>query len=344
MSAVQAWLDVMPGETRAIIAREGRFERLIIHRDDDAPGHRLGARVIGRVAAVEPSLGGAFVDIGHGPPFAFLPLKAGERAAQGARIEGVIVSEPRASKGPVLRLVGPAEGEPRLLAPGPDMAALLRAHAPDATPITGVEAIQAAWDAEEEALSGGELFAEQGVDLAVERTRAMIAVDVDYVGARGRDPKRDRARANLFALHQAARMIRLKNWGGLVSVDLAGNRHDGEALSRAARQAFAPDGDVVIGPVTRFGVMQLSLPWTQKPVEERLNDPAGRPSLATRALDVVRRLNHAALSDRSIPSLVARCAPDEAEIAAPLAARLGPRTRVEAHAGAPPGQATIEES
>lgn len=343
MSGLEAWLDVMPGESRAVIAREGRFERLIIHRDDDIAAHRLGARVIGRVASIQPSLNGAFVDVGHPPPFAFLPLKGNVRVNEGARVEAVVTAEPRGGKGPVIRLVGPGEGAPRLLSPGADLAALLERHAPGTPPQTGLNAIRAAWDAEEEALADGALFAEQGVDLAVQRTRAMIAVDVDYVGARGRDPKRDRARANLFAVEQAARIIRLKGWGGLVSVDLAGTRHDGDALVQAARRAFAPDGDAVIGPVSRFGVLQLGLPWTRTPVEERLKDAGGRPSAHTRALDVVRRLNHAALSDRSAPLLLARCAPEEAVIAAPLAARLGPRTAVRADPAVAPGHAEIME-
>lgn len=345
MSRFEAWLDVMPGETRGIVARDGRFERLIIHRDDDVPNHRLGAHVAARVTGVDVSLGGAFVDVGGGPPFAFLPLKRDHRLTEGARIEAVVTVEPRGGKGPAIRLIGPAEGEPRLLTPGPDMNEILGRLAPDTTPIQGVAAIQAARDAEEEALAEGAVFAEQGVDLAVERTRAMVAVDVDHAGARGRDPKRDRARANLFAMEQAARLIRLKGWGGLVSIDLAGTGHDGEALTKAARGVFAPDGDVVIGPVTRFGVMQLALPWTRTPVEERLNGAAGRrPTLATRALDVVRRLNQAALADRTVPVFVARCAPEEAAIAAPLAARFGPRAVVRADSAVAPGRAEIEEA
>ncbi len=345
MSRFEAWLDVMPGETRGIVARDGRFERLIIHRDDDVPNHRLGARVAGRVTRIDMSLSGAFVDVGGPSPFAFLPLKRDHRLTEGASIEATVSVEPRGGKGAVVRLIGRAEGEPRLLAPGPDMKALLARYAPDAAPIEGVAAVQAARDAEEEALADGAVFAEQGVDLAVERTRAMVAVDVDYMGARGRDPKRDRAQANLFAIEQAARLIRLKGWGGLVSIDLAGTGHDGDALTKAARRAFTPDGDAVIGPVTRFGVLQLALPWTRTPVEERLNGAARRrPTPATRALDVVRRLNHAALADRAVPAFVARCAPEEAAIAAPLADRLGPRTAVRADPAVAPGRAEVEEA
>lgn len=343
MSDIEAWLDVMPGESRGVIARAGRFEHLFIHRDDDPPVHRLGARVIGRVVRVDLSLNGAFVELGHGALPAFLPIKAGEPLVEGAGIEAVVTAEPRRGKGPVLRMIGAAEGQPRLLSPGPDLISLLERHAPGVAPMTGTGAIQAVRQAEEDALSSAVLFADQGVDLAVERTRAMIAVDVDYVGARGRDTKRDRNRANLFAINQAARMIRLKGWGGLVSIDLAGTRHDGDAMIEAARRAFATETDVVIGPITRFGVFQLSLPWRWTPIEERLLEADGQRSLPTRALDIVRGLNYVALSNRSVPAFTARCSPEEAKIAAPFAARLGPRAIVRADPSVTTGAAAIEE-
>ena len=56
------------------------------------------------------------------------------------------------------------------------------------------------------------------------------------------------------------------------------------------------------------------------------------------------RLNHAALSDRSVPRFIARCAPEEAAIAAPLAARLGPRVSVRADPAFAAGNAQIDEA
>ena len=43
----------------------------------------------------------------------------------------------------------------------------------------------------------GDFFADLALDLAVQRTRAMIAVDIDYAHLPGQDPKRGRQRANV---------------------------------------------------------------------------------------------------------------------------------------------------
>jgi len=51
MAGVEVFLDAAPGETRGMVFRDGRACSLIIHRDDDRPEHRLGARVVGRPMA-----------------------------------------------------------------------------------------------------------------------------------------------------------------------------------------------------------------------------------------------------------------------------------------------------
>jgi Ribonuclease G/E len=210
------------------------------------------------------------------------------------------------------------------------VAETLAALAPGVEPLTGAAAIRAALEAEDEALAPGALFAHLGVRLAVERTRALVAVDIDHAAAPGRDGRRDKGRANRDGLMQAARMIRLKGWGGLVAVDLVGTGHDGAAMLAAARAAFGAGLDVAYGPVNRFGVMMLSLPWRTTPVEERLRGPDGTPGPATRAIDAVRRLRLALAEDTTTPYLTLRCPPAVAAAAEPLAARLGPRARVRA--------------
>ena len=220
---IEAWLDETPGETRGIVARDGRYERLIIHRDSDAPGRRLGARSVGRVSALEPGLGGAFVELDGLPTDGFLPLKGGARVAEGQAVEVEVIAESRAGKGPTLKLIGPSEGAPRLLTTGPSVRDWLARWAPGVRPVEGAEAIQAGLEAEEEALGSGAGLPELGLDLSVERTRALIAVDVDHEGGGARV----KAEANRRALIEAAELIRLKAWGGLVVVDLVGSGHDG---------------------------------------------------------------------------------------------------------------------
>lgn len=341
MSEIEVFLDDTPGEVRGVVSRDGRFERLLIQREDEPPLNRLGARVVGRVLEPEGAFKAAFVDIG-GDKAGFLPLGKGESIRTGDVIEAEVTAEPRETKGPVLRKIGAGVGKPRLVAPGPDVVERLRILAPGVTPITGVAAIQASWDAEEEALAASDFFAEWALDVAVQRTRALIAVDIDYVHLPGRDARKGRARANREGLKQAARLIRLSSWAGLIAVDLVGTALDPNQISIMAREAFASD-DATFGPLSRFGLLQLALPWRGRPVDEILNAPDGRRSSTTRAIDVARHLRHAMLSDTTVPRFIARCAPEETELAAPLVARLGPRASFAADSSLAPGRFVIEE-
>ncbi|MNE88864.1 hypothetical protein D3C80_1862120 [compost metagenome] len=90
--------------------------------------------------------------------------------------------------------------------------------------------------------------------------------------------------------------------------------------------------------------MQLSLPWRRTPLDERLLDAAGRSTLQTRALAVVRQLRLALLSDSATPRLLARCSPEEAARAAPLVEALGPRAGLLADPSVAAGAVRIEEA
>ena len=341
--SVEVFLDDTPGEVRGVVVRDGRFEHLLIQREDDVAEHRLGARCVGRIAEVHPGLKGAFVDLGPIVP-GFLPFRGQDRLAVGQKVEVEVTAEPREGKGPTLRLIGAGEGGPRLLAPGPTVAETLTRLAPGVEPVTGLAAIQAGREAEEEAGWPGERFPDTGLDLTVERTRALIAVDLDLAPAPGVSfGAPARTRANRQGLHAAARRIRLKGWGGLVAIDLIGTGQDGDAVMAAAKQAFGGDPDVVFGPVNRFGVLQLALPWRRTPLEEVLNGRDGRRRPEQRAQDAVRSLRHSLLSDTTVARIRLRCAPDEAALAGPLVARLGPRAHLIADPAVAPGAFTREE-
>ena len=341
---IELFYDDTPGEQRGLVARNGRFEQLLIHREGDPEAGRLGARSIGRVAAVEPGLSGAFVDLGADPPYAFLPFERGRQLRVGELLEVAVTAEAREHKGPVVRRLADGQGPPRLLTPASELKTALAAVAPGVEIQTGVAAIQAVWDAEEEALGQGALFAEFGLDLAVQRTRALIAVDIDYAPLAGRDARKGRALANREGLKQAARLIRLNRWGGLVAVDLVGTAPDGAAVTALAREAFAWQPAAAFGPVSRFGLLQLRLPWRETPLEEHLGRPGSERATQTQAIDLARRLRHACLSDTTLPRLVARCSPHVAQRAAPLVARLGPRAGLIVDPAVRPGAEPIDEA
>ncbi len=341
---IELFYDDTPGERRGVVARNGRFEQMLIQREGDPEAMRLGARSVGRVVAVEPGLSGAFVDLGGEGPHAFLPFERNHVLTVGQTLEVVVTAEPREAKGPVLRRLGAGEGAPRLLEAAPDLLDALTALAPGVEVQTGAAAIQASWDAEEEALGQGDFFAETGVDLAVQRTRALIAVDIDFAPLPGRDSRKGKAAANREGLRQAARLIRLKRWGGLVAVDLIGTVLDGAAVTLQAKEAFAWAPDASWGPVSRFGLMQLSLPWRHTPIEEALGRPGSDRALQSEAIDLTRRLRHALLSDTASPRRVGHCRPALMQRAAPLIARLGPRAGLRQDEAVRPGAETIEET
>nr|WP_314435517.1 ribonuclease E/G [uncultured Brevundimonas sp.] len=340
---LEVFLDETPGETRGALMRDGRYTHLLIHREGDCPQTRLGARSVGRVIEVNPGLRGAFVDVGADSPV-FLPFPRNDRLMQGQRLEVVVIAESRGGKGAAVRRLGPGEGPPRLLETAPPIALQLQRLAPGVESVTGIEAIDAVLEAEDEALSRTHVFTNAGIDLSIERTRALVAVDVDHAPKAGRDPKQGRAIANHEGLRQAARLIELRNWAGLIVIDLVGGAQDGEAQLKAARAVFAHEPQAVFAPLSRFGLLQISLPWRRTPIEEMLLGADGRATVQTRAISLVRRLRRQMLADTAAPRLRIRCAPEEAAIAGALAARLGPRASVLADAAVAVGRGHIEEN
>jgi Ribonuclease G/E len=123
----------------------------------------------------------------------------------------------------------------------------------------------------------------------------------------------------------------------LVVIDLAGRGHDGDALGRAAREAFHPDQPgVSIGPISRFGTIELVKPWRERPVAELLNDDSGRLSATSVALRLVRALERegrvspgARLDARAAPEVIAATEPYRLA----LAERLGERFRLSPEPG-----------
>ncbi|MET0295545.1 MAG: ribonuclease E/G [Phenylobacterium sp.] len=337
MSERRLFLDVCAGEQRAVVLLDGRPERLLIRRDGEAGDLLLGARHRARVRRVEPALGSAFLELGGGAE-AMMDFRPDARPVQGQALEVEIRSEPRAGKLALVRPLGEAAGPPALLAPPPDLAEQLQALVPSAFVETGREARAAADEAEAEALET--VFAlEGGGSLAIEPTRALTAVDVDVGARQGHGAKQVARQANLTALREAARLLRLKGLGGLVVVDLAGRGHDGTALLGAARAAFAPDNPgVAMGPIGKFGTLELVIPRRARPVVEQLCGADGRPTARTLAQRLVRMAEREAAADPGAQfelgcgEAVGR---EAGPLVAALTARIGARASLAVDPGAP---------
>jgi Ribonuclease G/E len=338
MSARALFLDVGPGESRGVVTSGDQPERLLIARRGDAQVQALGAIAVGRVTAVDRAAELAFVDLGEGPPGVVNLTRETGRLVEGAAIEVQVRAEARSGKGANLRWLGPSQGRPRLVQAPQPLEDQLRAFAPDAVMQTGAAARAVADAAQDEVMTQG--FALRGGGrIWVEPTRALTAIDVDLGGAGPSPAKKATRVANLEALAEAARVLRLKGLGGLVVFDLVGRGHDGPAMVAAARTAFAPDNPgVAVGQVSRFGTLELTVPRRARPALDILMDETGRLSPRTLGFCLLRALEREALADRGArlegvgaPAVVASAREDLAD----LHARLGARIALRAEPGRP---------
>lgn len=327
MNSRRLYLDDAPGEQRGVVTLDGRPERLLIQRSA-LPSPMVGELWAARVRRIDRSLATAFLDLGHGSETLLNLTGDALRLTEGALISVEITSPTRRGKGPVARFHGLEEGQPRLLASAPTLEAQLKTFAPQQTIMTGSLAREVADLAEAQVLAV-EHRMPGGGSIAIETTRALIAIDVDLGARGGGDPRRAMRQANLAAISQAARLIRLKGLAGLVVMDLIGKGQDGEAIAGAVKTAFAPDQPgVVVGPISRFGTLELAIPRRQAPTIELLCDETGRLTNTTLALRLMRMAEQEARADPGARlSLI--CAPSVAHaveaLLPDLAARIGPR-------------------
>jgi len=333
MSGRALFLDSGPGEDRGVVTLDGRPERLIVVRAATPAVQVLGARSVARVRRIERGLATAFLEMTEGPDAVLALSGEGANLAEGAVIEIEVAAEPRRDKGAVARLIARAEGAPRLTRAAPSLAERLAAFAPGQKPVTGLAAREAADAAEAEALTALHPLPGGG-SIAIEPTRALVAIDVDLGerGGRGGQAKHLAPAANLAAIDAAARLIRLKGLGGLIAIDLVGAGHNGPAIAARATTAFAADGPgVSIGPISRFGLLQLVIPHRATPIADRLCEADGAPTALTVALRLLRGVEREAWADGGA-RLLARCAPVVSEAAAPyigeLAGRIGARFEI----------------
>ncbi len=338
MSERRAYLYKGVGETVGVVTLDGRPERLFVAWPSDDPLDAEGVRGVARVKKIEKAFASAFVALPGGRDV-ILPLRPDMPALiEGGLVEIEIKTASRAGKAAVARFVAEGEGEPRVIEAAPTIEARLRQHVKAGSPTMGDKALLAVEEAEADALAT--IFAlPGGGDIAVEPTRALTSVDVDLGAREASDSKRAARQANMAALSVAARVLRLKGLGGIVVFDLVGRGHDGQALTTAARNAFAPDNPGVgIGAISKFGTLEMIVPRRAPPILDRLlaqNGGAANPGPNPRY--VARRLARALEREgRADPGgrLTARCTPAvaeafAAELDAGVAERLGRRFVVE---------------
>ncbi len=103
-----------------------------------------------------------------------------------------------------------------------------------------------------------------GGEIVIDETEALTAIDVNTGGHRGKDGAKDGSfitQANLEAVTEAARQIKLRNLGGLIMIDTIDmkNPKDRKKVFEALRDAMEDDrAKHQILPISQLGVLQMT--------------------------------------------------------------------------------------
>jgi len=273
------------GEDRAAVY-EGR--RLVeVHLDrpwQTTP--RTGDVYSGRITSVDPSVAGAWVDIGAQAAPALLPFAAQKnmpRLAEGQGVEVSILRSQIGPKGATLRYLAEREGKVGLVKKL-TLKERLSLRFPDIT--FDEAAVNAVDSACENALA-----LPGGGSITLEQTQALLAIDVDKGSA-------DSAAA---AANEAAKLIasqlRLRGLGGLVVIDFPNLRQPKQrkTLETVFADACEADPNVTkFNSLSRFGVIEMTRAKPDLSLDDMLNTRFGEPMVETQALRALRRLTREA--------------------------------------------------
>lgn len=292
MPAARILQEVCAAETREVALDETnrpvavRLTRLT----EDRP-IRIGQQVTGRLRQISLSQGGGFVELDDRGGEAFLRLQEGHGLTEGQSLSLQVAAEPR-------------EGSK-----------LARVALPNRTP--GVPS-SGLWDtAEVEHVDPGDQTVAMAFDMAVsdtvnlqgggnitlERTRALVAVDVDTSGRTETGRPASRAlKVNLDAAAELARQIRLRNLGGIVVMDCVSplNREAGKQVRDRFTTVFRQISSQRVRALlpSDLGLLEASVEWAETPIAERLLAPSGVKSSRTVCFDGLRLLEQEARAKR----------------------------------------------
>ncbi len=239
------------GVVRLALVEDGVLNFYMLWRPDAPDG--VGDRYTGRITALVPALGGAFVELGG--MVGFLPDSAGGRGgAEGDLVDVVITRAAQGGKGPRLARSGDAaDGKPGLRARGAGPIGEFRALRPDAPIVADdfelIARLRKLYGAIEHAagcfapiedevagLADPVAALPHGARAIITPTPALTAIDVDAGAATAERGGKTgaQARLNRAIIPELARQIRLRNLGGAILIDFAG-------MKAAARASLAPD-------------------------------------------------------------------------------------------------------
>ena len=301
-----------PGEIRLAVVEDGALLDYTPYRPGAPDG--VGDLHLGRVEAMLPALGGAFVSIGRDS--GFLPDKDGASGlSEGALVAVRITRGAQGGKGPRLTaLLSAAEherlarhdGAQGLIARGPGPSSRFAAAWPDA-PVEcddasfaarlhatlgervhiALQAFDDGLKAAVEALGHRDVSLPGGLRASIYPTPALVAIDMDGAGTTAeRRPKQTvQFAANRAAIPALMHQVRLRNLSGAILLDLAG-------LASRKRIALGPDIEAALArdPLrprllgfTALGLAEILRPRVHPPLHELLHSPIGAGLAALRA-------------------------------------------------------------
>jgi Ribonuclease G/E len=281
----RAVIEHAVGEDRAAIYQGRRLVELHVDRPwQKAP--RTGDQFIGRVTNIDPSVAGAWVDIGSDAAPALLPFAAQKnlpKLIEGQSVEVTVLRSQIGAKGATLRYLAESPGAPRCVNKL-DLKDRLLQRYPDLTfDEASVNAIDAACETILALPGGG--------SITLEQTQALLAVDVD----------KGSAVSAAAAANEAAKLIasqlRLRGLGGLVVVDFPNLRQPKQrkTLERTFESAFEADPNITkFNSLSRFGVIEMTRAKPDLSLDDVLNTKYATPSIETQSLRALRRLTREA--------------------------------------------------
>ncbi|MEM7728028.1 MAG: ribonuclease E/G [Pseudomonadota bacterium] len=274
------------GESRAAIYEGRRLVELHLERWSDFNMPRVGETWTGRASAIDASVGGIWMELGKGPD-GLLSFKAQSdmpKLTEGERVDATIAKEAVTEKGPLLRYAGPPSRDK----PGVVQVLGFRERIERRFPgIVFEEAPVGIVDAATErqvAIPGGGT-------LTIDRTQALIAVDVDKGGAK------TVMDCSVAAAKLVMSQLRLRGLGGLIAIDFPNLRQPKQRSTVIRVMEDLADADpasVRIAPFSRFGVVEMTRGQDGPSLDALMNDRFGRPTLETQAIQALRRLEREA--------------------------------------------------
>lgn len=281
----RAVIEDLVGETRAAVYEGRKLVELHLDRWSDFNKPRIGERWSAKVASIDPSIGGMWLDMGKGPDalLAFKGQKDMPRLTEGERVDVIIAKEAMAEKGPVVRFVGaPTRDKPGVVV-ALDLRERLTKRFPDIT----FEESSVGMDTSTER----DLAIPGGGSITIEQTQAMVTVDVDKGGAKTvMDCSINGAKLIMAQLRQ-------RRLGGLIAIDFPNLRqpkHRSSVIRVMEEMAEADPASIRIAPFSRFGVVEMTRGQDGPSLDAQLNDRFGAPTVETRAIHALRRLEREA--------------------------------------------------